>query len=219
MQFILENSNNWNNPFIKDVDKNKVTTFSYPVTISNASWQLLDSWSTNVKLDTFSQSSNTNEFNTSFPIVNYVSPTQGNYGSSFGTHNLGYWTRSGSSNNYTYNWNAVTGSALVNNTDTPLWVEFGIDYDPNNNADPTWKSNLESYENGLFTKTYPAGNSVPAGATSFNTVLDKFVKWKAENLMYGDVNNPTNNIYSPGQICIKAYLKLNPYFKWYTLCL
>ena len=30
--------------------------------------------------------------------------------------------------------------------------------------------------------------------------------------MYGDVANPTNNIYSPGQICINAYLRINPNF-------
>ena len=218
LQFILENSNNWNNPFIASGEKNKVTTFSYPVTINNASWQLLDSWSTNVKLSTFSQTNGQNKFYIRLPIINHNNNIQGNYGGTFGTHNLGYWTRSGSSsNNYTWQWQGIGGDTLYDNTDTPLWVEFGIDYDPNKNADPTWIQNLESFENGLFTKTYPveeANNAyrLPQGATSFNTVLDKFIKWKAENLMYGDVNNPTNNIYSPGQICIKAYLKLNPYF-------
>ena len=215
LQFILENSNNWNNPFIASGDKDKVTTFSYPVTISNASWQLLDSWSTNVRLSTF-KTDNRNIFNVRLPIINYQNPTQGNYGGNFGTHNLGYWTRSGSNGNYNYAWNSIGGDTLQNNTDTPLWVEFGIDYDPNKNANPTWKANLESFEGGLFTKTYPVVDldtyNLPTGATSFNEVLNKFIKWKAENLMYGDVANPTNNIYSPGQICIKAYLKLNPYF-------
>ncbi|WP_406602576.1 hypothetical protein ACJA29_03895 [Metamycoplasma sualvi] len=216
LQFILENSNNWNNPFIASGDKAKVTTFSYPVTISNASWQLLDSWSTNVRLSTFRPTNGQNKFNVRLPITNHQSVAQGTYGGTFGTHNLGYWTRSGSGNNYT--WNAVRGDTLQNNVDTPLWVEFGIDYNPNGNADPTWIQKLESFDNGLFTKTYPVVDqdtyTLPQGATSFNTVLDKFIKWKAENLMYGtDLNNPTNNIYSPGQICIKAYLKLNPYFK------
>ena len=214
LQFILEN---WNNPFIANGDKSKVTTFSYPVTISNASWQLLDSWSTNVRLSTF-QTNGQNKFYILLPIIDHNSITQGKYGGTFGTHNLGSWTRSGSSGNYSYTWNGINGNTLYNNADTPLWVEFGIDYDPENKADATWKQNLESFEGGLFTKTYPVeppNNEyrLPTGATSFNEVLNKFIKWKAENLMYGnDVNNPTNNIYSPGQICIKAYLKLNPYF-------
>ncbi|WP_406602653.1 hypothetical protein ACJA29_00370 [Metamycoplasma sualvi] len=218
LQFILENSNNWNNPFIASGEKNKVTTFSYPVTINNASWQLLDSWSTNVRLSTF-RTNGQNKFYILLPIIDHNSITQGKYGGTFGTHNLGSWTRSGSSGNYSYTWNGINGNTLYNNADTPLWVEFGIDYDPENKADATWKQNLESFEGGLFTKTYPVeppNNEylLPTGATSFNEVLNKFIKWKAENLMYGtDLNNPTNNIYSPGQICIKAYLKLNPYFK------
>ncbi len=208
LQFILEN-NNWNNIFLSDTDKPKVTTFKYPVTINNASWQLLDSWSTNYKVSTLTQNQNNNSINVDVVQVSSgASNSTGNYGSSFGTHNIGYWY-----NNPNAAWTYSSSSGITNETSSraPLRLELGINYDPNNNADSTWKNALESYENGKFTKTYPI-NSKNSSDPTFNKILNDFIQWKASNIMYGDLNNPTNNIYSPGQIVIQAYLKLNPDF-------
>ena len=203
LQFILEN---WNNTFIKSEDRNKVTTFSYPVTISNASWQLLDSWSTNYKVESFNQTPNQNNITIQVKSPSGVGvPSQGNYGSSFGTHNIGYWTKTGDNLSF----NQIVKPNLTSGTDSPLRLELGINYDPNNDADSTWKNALENEGGGKFKKTYPLNSS--NGETTFNTILNDFIKWKVANLTYSNnVDNPTNGIYSPGQIIIQAHLKLNP---------
>ena len=205
LKFDLENTN-YSNPFYTDATGiAKIKTFEYPVTISNASWQLLDSWSTNYKVQSFNQTPNQNSITIQVKSSSSVGvPSQGNYGSPFGTHNIGYWT--GTSNNLSFS--PLTNANLTSGTDSPLRLELGINYNPNNDADSTWKNNLESVDGGKFKKTYPLNSS--NGETTFNQILGEFIKWKVENLTYGDAANPTNGIYSPGQIIIQAHLKLNP---------
>ncbi|WP_406602479.1 hypothetical protein ACJA29_03345 [Metamycoplasma sualvi] len=205
LKFNLTN-NSWTNPFYTDTNGiAKIKTFEYPVTISNASWQLLDSWSTNYKVESFNQTPNQNNITIQVKSPSGAGvPNQGKYGSSFGTHNIGYWN--GTSNNLTFS--PLNNANLTSGTDSPLRLELGINYNPNNDADSTWKNALENEGGGKFKKTYPLNSS--NGETTFNTILNDFIKWKVANLTYGDAANPTNGIYSPGQIIIQAHLKLNP---------
>ena len=209
LEFNIANDS-WTNPFYTEAEGvARIKTFKYPVTINSASWQLLDSWSTNYKVSTLTQNQNVNSINVDVVQMNTgANNSTGNYGSNFGTHNIGYWY-----NDPSANWTYSSSSGITNDTSSraPLRLELGINYDPNNNADSTWKTALESYENGKFTKTYPI-NSKNSSDPTFNKILNDFIQWKASNIMYGDLNNPTNNIYSPGQIVIQAYLKLNPDF-------
>ena len=204
LKFNLTNTS-WSNPFYKDdAGIKKIKTFEYPVTIPNASWQFLTSWSTNVKLKDWSQTENQNNITINNQLVSAsgsggsAASIQGNYGSSWGTINLGKWT----SSNGTQTWSAIS---LINQS-SPLRIELGFDFE---NESSTWVNNLDQ----KFKQTYPINPS--NNETSFSAILSEFIKYKVENLTYGDdINNPTNGMYSPGQITIKAYLKLNPY--WIT---
>ncbi|MBD5423291.1 MAG: hypothetical protein HDR43_02240, partial [Mycoplasma sp.] len=213
----------WTNSFISNAsDIDKAKTIEIPMTVPNVSWQFLNSWSTNAKLNNYN--SPTSDDILGNMSLNWISNSndQGIYGDGFGSqNNMGYWNSNDS--NLTFESITSTGNSveLSNTTEInkyPLRVVFAINPDPDNllsddSSANSWLTKFKSEGSGKFTKKYPlvATNN---DETSFNQILREYIDWKAKNLTYSNnVSNPSLGSLGLGQITIDAYLELNPYWE------
>ncbi|MBD5423500.1 MAG: hypothetical protein HDR43_03310, partial [Mycoplasma sp.] len=212
---------NLTNNFISTNDINKAKTIEIPITIPNLSWQFLNSWSTNAKLNNYTSPSNDNILGNM--NVNWISNSngQGNYGDNFASqNNMGYWVSNDGNLTFesiTSTGNSVELSDTIEINKYPLRVVFAINPDPDNNLSSdnnanSWLTKFKNEGNGKFTKKYPLV-SFNDNETNFNDILKEYANWKAQNLTYSsDVNNPSLGTLGLGQITIDAYLELNPYW-------
>ena len=166
-------------------------TFTFNQSIENASWEIFSSWSQDAKITNYATSSDNVNFTSTLTNISGVPQ----------------WFDARANSNINANFFGKVHNAISPNTisdPNQLSLRTMLQIDRPANA-PAW---LKKADNSFF-QAYPIAGSEYGNETNFQTILNRFIAWKAANVDLAE--NQEQKASGLANLTIKAFLQVNPH--------